>query len=87
MRPLGLPKKAGEELTRLGEQLAKTAAVQLGLEGTSSLRPDTGSSSERRYEAFRNVMRVISGGLPRRKAKPGHSPVPLLTYSVMSPIR
>ncbi|KAG1430626.1 hypothetical protein G6F57_023003 [Rhizopus arrhizus] len=33
----------------------------------------------------RNTIWVISEGRPRRIGKPGHSPVPLLTYSVMPP--
>jgi hypothetical protein len=33
--------------------------------------------------AWRSVIRVNSEGRPSRSAKPGHSPVPLFTYSVM----
>jgi hypothetical protein len=33
--------------------------------------------------AWRSVIRVNSEGRPSRSAKPGHSPVPLFTYSVI----
>ena len=46
-----------------------------------TVRPRAGSSAHARW----SVKRVISDERPSRSAKPGHNPVPLLTYSVMSP--
>ena len=37
------------------------------------------------YGMGRKVRRVISDGTPSLSAKPGHRPVPLLTYSVIPP--